>query len=209
VGYEEEGQLTGRLRKKPYSVVLLDEIEKAHPEALDIFLQLFDEGRLTDAKGRTIDARNAIFIMTSNLGGNLFQQRPIGFGAGEEVEGKSQEVMEAIKEHFRPEFLNRIDEVVMFRDLGVEEVVKIAAKMLGELEERLRAQEISLEVTEEVLKRICQEGFDPQYGARPLARVIERLVTKPLADRIVKGEVKEGDRVVINGKKEGIVFAIN
>ena len=190
-------------------MVLLDEIEKAHPEALDIFLQLFDEGRLTDAKGRTIDARNAIFIMTSNLGGNLFQQRPIGFGAGEEVEGKSQEVMEAIKEHFRPEFLNRIDEVVMFRDLGVEEVVKIAAKMLGELEERLRAQEISLEVTEEVLKRICQEGFDPQYGARPLARVIERLVTKPLADRIVKGEVKEGDRVVINGKKEGIVFAIN
>jgi len=209
VGYEEEGQLTGRLRKKPYSVVLLDEIEKAHAEVLDIFLQLFDEGRLTDAKGRTIDARNAIFIMTSNLGGNLFQQRPIGFGAGKEVKGRSQEVMKAIKEGFRPEFLNRIDEVVMFRDLGVEEVVKIAAKMLGELEERLRAQEISLEVTEEVLKRICQEGFDPQYGARPLARVIERLVTKPLADRIVKGEVKEGDRVVINGKKEGIVFAIN
>jgi len=208
VGYDEEGQLTGRLRRRPYSVVLLDEIEKAHPEVLDIFLQLFDEGRLTDAKGRTIDGKSAVFIMTSNLGTEAFERRSIGFGAGAEGHGKKPAVLDAIKNAFRPEFLNRIDEVVVFNDLGEKEIFSIVRKMVAELGERLGSQDIALEVTSGAMESICREGYDPLYGARPLARAIERLVAKPLADRIVKGNIRSGQRVTVKAKEDGIEFII-
>jgi len=197
VGYEEEGQLTGKLRRKPYSVVLFDEIEKAHPEVQDLFLQLFDEGRLTDAKGRTVDGKNAIFIMTSNIGNDGIRQKPIGFGK-EEAHGQNQhDGTDDLKQNFRPEFLNRIDEIIYFKALAPEVSRAIAEKMLDELIERVKKQYIRLILAPEALDHLCAEGFSQEYGARPLARVIDRLIAQPLADKIIGGEIKTGASVKI------------
>lgn len=206
VGHDEEGQLTGKLRRRPYSLVLLDEIEKAHPEVLDIFLQLFDEGRLTDAKGRTVDGKSAVFIMTSNLGSQAGGRRAIGFENRSDDQRMEPAVMDALRRAFRPELLNRIDEIIVFKDLGEKEVLSIIEKMAAELGQRLKEQNIELEVTSEALDRVRREGYDPVYGARPLARAMERLVAKPIADRIVKGDIRPGHKITVRENKNGMEF---
>jgi ATP-dependent Clp protease ATP-binding subunit ClpC len=201
VGHDEEGQLTGRLRRKPYSVVLLDEIEKAHPEVCDLFLQLFDEGRLTDSHGRTVDGKNAIFIMTSNLAVTESETRPIGFLRDEpEVSPRAQlqtsAIVEDLRRSFRPEFLNRIDEVVVFRPLSMEHLSGIAQVMLAALSRSVADQQnIGLRYSGDVACLVAREGFDPANGARPLARAIERLVSRPLSQKIISGEFKPGDQL--------------
>lgn len=207
VGYEEEGQLTGRLRSKPYSVVLLDEIEKAHPEIFDLFLQVFDEGRLTDAKGRTVDAKNALFIMTSNVGTDLYQRAPIGFrGTAKESNLIEKEIRAQLKKTFRPEFLNRIDEVILFQPLEPEDLSRIAYNLLADLRKRVEEKGILFDVGKESLALICREGYDPMNGARPLARTIERLITKPLSEKIIAGEFTPGDKVLVTVRDNKIVF---
>lgn len=187
VGYEEEGQLTGRLRTRPYSVVLLDEVEKAHPRVFDIFLQVFDEGRITDSKGRTVDARNSIFILTSNVqpeGG-----KPLGFLADD---NSADKLSESLKQLFRPEFLNRIDEQIIFRSLAKDDVMKILKPMLGEIIRDIKSQHnASLLVTEEVGEYLAQKGYSPQYGVRELRRTVERLLQIPLSGLILSGRFKE------------------
>ena len=204
VGYEEEGQLTGKLRTKPYSVVLLDEIEKAHPRVFDIFLQVFDEGRLTDSKGRTVDARNSIFILTSNIQpeGN----KVLGFLAGV---GNSTDVSsERLKQVFRPEFINRIDEQITFRSLTKDDVTKILKTMLDEIVSDIKAQhDVLLLVAEEAKEYLVQKGFSPQYGVRELRRTVERLLQIPLSNLIISGRLKEHrswKTVCSGGCKEGI-----
>ncbi len=208
VGYEEEGQLTGRLRRNPYSVVLLDEIEKAHPEIFDLFLQVFDEGRLTDSKGRTVDAKNAVFIMTSNIGTDLYRRARIGF-LGPSDKAKTDirgEIVTQLKSFFRPEFLNRLDEIVFFRPLERGDLSRIAHNLLADLRRRLEEKGILFDVEDKALELICQEGYDPMNGARPLARAIERLVTKPLSERIISGEFVTGDKVLVTTKENNIEF---
>jgi len=208
-GYDEEGQLTGKLRKKPYSVVLFDEIEKAHPEVLDVFLQLFDEGRITDAKGKTADGRNAIFIMTSNIGTDRLGQRSIGFGAAEGKNDVKELISDSLKEYLRPEFINRIDEIIIFNNLSPDNIASITHKLLSELQERLTAQGIAISVTQEAINYLCKEGFSLEYGARPLARAIEQLIVAPLADKIVREEIKKGCKVKIGYAGSDILFTFD
>jgi len=205
VGYEEEGQLTGRLRRKPYSVVLLDEIEKAHPEIFDLFLQVFDDGRLTDSKGRTVDAKNAIFILTSNVGTELYQRERLGFRgvAGKEIK---EEIVAQLRKWFRPEFLNRLDEVILFQPLGADALSRIAHNLLAALRKRLEDHGIVFDIEDEALKLICREGYDPLNGARPLARTIDRLITKPLSDKMIAGEFSPGDKVLVTARDDKLAF---
>ena len=209
IGYEEEGQLTGRLRKNPYSVVLFDEIEKAHPEVLNVFLQLFDEGRLTDSNSKTVDGRNAIFIMTSNLGGDHIKRRSIGFGEKDKISERDEFILKDIKKYFSPEFLNRIDEVVIFNSLEVDNIARIANKIISELAQRLKKRGIILDVDERVIEHISHKGFDPHLGVREMARTIENLITKPLSEKIVNGEVNDGDRVKLSLERDVILFTVN
>lgn len=188
IGYEEGGQLTERIRRRPYSVILFDEIEKAHPEVFDILLQILDEGRLTDGHGRTVDFRNTVIIMTSNIGGNLFL---------EEISDKKGKVIELLKTTFKPEFLNRIDEIIVFNNLTKGDIEKIVDLQLDVLKERLKEQNIGIIVDQKVKDLIAEKGFDPVYGARPIRRTIQNLIQNPLAMEILKGEIKEGDKVKI------------
>jgi ATP-dependent Clp protease ATP-binding subunit ClpC len=207
IGYEEEGQLTGKLRRKPYSVVLLDEIEKAHPEIFDLFLQVFDEGRLTDSKGRTVDARNTIFIMTSNIGTDYSKNRHVGFL--DTIEGNyslKDEIPGQLKKVFRPEFLNRIDDVILFQPLDDKALRQITHNLLAGLVKMVNQQGIFLDVKEEVLDLICKYGRDPAYGARPLVRTIERLITRTISEQILTGEIAAGDRVSVSVQEDKIVF---
>jgi len=198
LGYDEEGQLTGQLRRKPHSVVLLDEIEKAHPAIHDIFLQVFDEGRLTDSKGNTVDARNAIFIMTSNIGLDLSTRSPIGFKATvEEAIPMEDRINNELKKYFRIEFLNRIDATIPFRTLAQDDMIQIFNILFTDLEKRVAEQEILLNIGKDVPAFICRDGYDPNYGARSLERSFERLLKDPLSEKIVTGELKAGDRVRI------------
>jgi len=208
VGYGEEGQLTGGLRRKPYSVVLLDEIEKAHPEIFDLFLQVFDEGRLTDSKGCVVDARDAIFIMTSNVGTELYNRKPMGFKdfAGKENEMAKREISTQLRKTFRPEFLNRLDEVILFRPLETEDLYRIGYNLLADLRKRLEENGILFDVEEEVLDLVCREGYDPVNGARPLAKTIERLITKPLSEKIIAGEFAPGNKVLGAIRDGKVVF---
>jgi ATP-dependent Clp protease ATP-binding subunit ClpC len=208
VGYDEEGQLTGKLRSKPYSVVLLDEIEKTDPEILDVFLQVFDEGRLTDSKGHTIDVKNTIFIMTSNVGTELYRREQIGFkGSVDKKERETKaKVITQLKRTFHPEFLNRIDEVILFRHLETEDFHQIAHNLLASLRKRLEGKGVTFEIKEEVLDLVCHEGYDNENGARPLARAIERLITKPLSEKIIAGEFVSGDTVLVAAKDNKILF---
>ncbi|UUW71666.1 ATP-dependent chaperone ClpB [Pseudomonas oryzihabitans] len=201
VGYEEGGYLTEAVRRKPYSVVLLDEVEKAHPDVFNILLQVLDDGRLTDSQGRTVDFRNAVIVMTSNLGSAQIQEL-VG-----DPDGQRAAVMDAVAGHFRPEFINRIDEVVVFEPLGREQIAGIAEIQLQHLRQRLAERDLQLELTPEALDKLVAVGYDPVYGARPLKRAIQRWIENPLAQRILSGAFAPNAR--IHGSVEGdeIVFA--
>ena len=202
VGYEEGGALTEAVRRKPYTVILFDEVEKAHPDVFHILLQILEDGRLTDGKGRTVDFRNAVVILTSNIGSQWIQELS---GKGEDaVRGK---VMEELRREFRPEFLNRLDEIVLFRSLGKEDLARIIAIMLRELNERLAERRISVTLTDSARERLATIGYDPTYGARPLRRAIQKHIQDPLALQILKGDYHEGDSVVVDvDKNSGFSF---
>jgi ATP-dependent Clp protease ATP-binding subunit ClpB len=198
VGYEEAGQLTEAVRRRPYSVVLLDEIEKAHPEVLNVLLQLLDDGRLTDGKGRTIDFKNTVVIMTSNLGSHIIAERTLGEG-GTIDEGTRRQVMDALREHFRPEFLNRVDEIIFFHALDRAHLKKIVDIQIAGLIKRLEERKIHVTLTDKARELLAREGYDPSYGARPLKRTIQRRVLDPLAMRVLEGQFVEGDTVIVDG----------
>jgi ATP-dependent Clp protease ATP-binding subunit ClpB len=210
VGYEEGGQLTDKIRRRPYSVILLDEIEKAHPDVFNILLQIMEDGRLTDAKGRVASFKNAILIMTSNIGSeHIAKMGSLGF-LGEKEEGEKrnlkERVMEALKEEFRPEFLNRIDEIIIFNYLQKPEIKKIVDLELEKVTSRLKNKKIEIKVTEKAKELLAERGFDPNLGARPLKRVIQKLVLDPLSLKIVSGELREGDKVVVDWEDNKIIF---
>jgi len=198
VGYEEAGQLTEAVRRRPYSVVLFDEIEKAHPEVLNVLLQLLDDGRLTDGKGRTVDFKNTVVIMTSNLGSHYL--------VDDLTEGTRRKVMDALREHFRPEFLNRIDEVIFFHPLGREHLKRIIDIQLAGVVKRLEERKIHVVLTDAAKELLVQEGFDPSYGARPLKRTIQRRVLDPLALRVLEGDFVDGDTVAVDATAGGLIF---
>ncbi len=208
VGYEEGGQLTEKIRRRPYAVILLDEIEKAHPEVFNILLQIFEDGRLTDAKGRVASFKNAILIMTSNIGSeHIAKMGQLGFlDQTAEAQNLKDKVMDALKENFRPEFLNRIDEIIIFNYLGQPEIKKIIDLELKKVAQRLASKKIEIKTTEVAKEFLVQKGFDPNLGARPLKRVIQRLVLDPLSLQIVSGEIKEKERIVVDLENEKIVF---
>jgi ATP-dependent Clp protease ATP-binding subunit ClpB len=197
VGYDEAGQLTEAVRRRPYAVVLFDEVEKAHPEVLNVLLQLLDDGRLTDAQGRTVDFRNTIVIMTSNLGSQWIHERGL---SEDEIR---ERVMEAVRTHFRPELLNRIDEVVIFHALGIEDIARIVDIQLRGLRARLADRKMSLELTPDAAAEIARAGFDPVYGARPLKRALQKDVVQPLAVRLLQGDFADGDTVHVDVSPEG------
>jgi len=211
VGYEEGGQLTEKIRRRPYSVVLLDEIEKANPEVFNILLQILEDGRLTDAKGRVASFKNALLIMTSNVGSEyIAKMGTLGFlNKKEDVnqkEGLKEKVIEALKDNFRPEFLNRIDEIIIFDYLGKEEIKKIVELELEKVSHRLEAQRIEIRVEEAAKALLAEKGYDPNLGARPLKRVIQRLILDPLALKIVSGEIKEGEIVIVSAENSQIIL---
>jgi ATP-dependent Clp protease ATP-binding subunit ClpB len=201
VGYDESGQLTEAVRRRPYSVVLFDEIEKAHPEVLNVLLQLLDDGRLTDGKGRTVDFKNVVVIMTSNLGSQFIAEH-----TGDLGEGVRRQVTEALRQHFRPEFLNRVDEIIFFHALGMEHMKAIVDIQIRGLLKRLEERKIHVELTDPARDFIVLEGYDPMYGARPLKRTIQRRVLDPLALRVLEGEFREGDRVVVDVGDNALTF---
>jgi ATP-dependent Clp protease ATP-binding subunit ClpB len=205
VGYEEAGQLTEAVRRRPYAVVLFDEIEKAHPEVLNVLLQLLDDGRLTDGKGRTVDFKNTVVIMTSNLGSQFIAQEATGIH-GELSEGARRQVMDALRAHFRPEFINRVDEIIFFHALDKAHMKKIIEIQLRGLLKRLETRKINVELTDAAREYLVEEGYDPTYGARPLKRTIQRRVLDPLAIRVLEGEFREGDRIVVDAGGNGILF---
>lgn len=202
VGYEEGGQLTEAVKRKPYAVILLDEIEKAHPDIFNVLLQILDDGRLTDGHGRTIDFKNTVLIMTSNLGSQWIAK----LGPAEEEEIK-RKTMDALKTQFRPEFLNRIDEIIIFQQLTREHIGQIVGLQFAELKKRLADRHIEVELTEKAKDLLVKEGYDPAYGARPLKRTIQRLVLNPLAVRVLAGEFREGDTVTVSATDGHITFS--
>ena len=211
VGYEEGGQLTEKIRRRPYAVILLDEIEKAHPKVFNILLQILEDGRLTDAKGRTASFKNSILIMTSNVGSDVIaKEASLGFVGGEgeksQREALKEKVMAALKENFRPEFLNRIDEIIIFNYLGKLEIKKIVDLELAKVAERLKNKKIEIQTTESAKEFLAERGFDQNLGARPLKRVIQKQVLDPLSLKIVSGEVKEGERVMVDLEEGKIIF---
>ena len=212
VGYDEGGQLTEKVRRKPYSVVLLDEVEKAHPEVFNILLQVLEDGRLTDSKGRLVDFRNTVLIMTSNVGASELQRnRYVGFNLEDEVQehkDMKSKVTEEMKKTFRPEFLNRIDETIVFHSLERKHMAEIVKLMIKEVQKRMAEQEIDFTITERAIDKIAEEGFDPEYGARPLRRSIQRNIEDLLSEEYLKGNIKEGRdvKVGLNSKGEFIVL---
>ena len=203
VGYEEGGQLTEAVRRRPYSVILLDEVEKAHPEVFDILLQVLDDGRLTDGQGRTVDFRNAILILTSNMGSQFLIDLTTPF------EERKEQVLSVVRQQFRPEFLNRLDAMVMFNPLDREELMRIAGIQIEQLQHRLADRRISIELTEDAKQWLVNKGFDPIYGARPLRRLVQTAVGDKLAVAILSGEVKDGDSVVIGTLPDGEDLVLN
>jgi ATP-dependent Clp protease ATP-binding subunit ClpB len=201
VGYDEAGQLTEAVRRRPYCVVLFDEVEKAHPEVLNVLLQLLDDGRLTDGKGRTVDFKNVVVIMTSNLGSQFIAEH-----TGDLSEGVRRQVTEALRQHFRPEFLNRIDEIIFFHALGVAHMKQIVDIQVRGLLKRLEERKIHVGLTEAAKDFIVAEGYDPMYGARPLKRTIQRRVLDPLAMRVLEGDFREGDHLVVDVEDNGLTF---
>jgi ATP-dependent Clp protease ATP-binding subunit ClpB len=202
VGYEEGGYLTEAVRRKPYSVILLDEVEKAHPDVFNVLLQVLDDGRLTDGHGRTVDFRNTVIVMTSNLGSQKIQRL-----AGEEnYAAMKAAVMEDVAEHFRPEFVNRVDDIVVFHPLGQAEIRRIVELQLGYLRERLAERDMALDVQPDALDQLAEVGYDAVYGARPLKRAIQQRIENPLAESILRGEFQPGGTVTVAVDDGKIVF---
>ena len=209
VGFDEAGQLTERVRRKPYSVILFDEIEKAHPDVFNLLLQILDDGRLTDSKGRVVNFKNAIIIMTSNVGATeVSQKATLGFISNKSVEydNMCDKYMEALKQKFRPEFLNRIDDIIVFHKLEREETAKIAEILLSSLRKRLAVMEITLKITSEAMDLIVEKGYDVNYGARPLKRVLQRYIEDKLSEEILRGELKENSTITVDAKDGEFVF---
>jgi ATP-dependent Clp protease ATP-binding subunit ClpB len=206
VGYEEGGQLTEAVRRRPYSVVLFDEIEKAHPDVFNILLQILDDGRVTDSQGRMVNFRNSVIIMTSNIGSPLILERAADLADRTTAVLVENAVMAELRRHFRPEFLNRVDETIVFRPLGRPELKTIVDLQLTRLEALLADRKLGLQVTDAARELIAEEGYDPAYGARPLKRAIQRLVQNPLALHVLEGEFEEGDTVVVDAEAGRISF---
>jgi ATP-dependent Clp protease ATP-binding subunit ClpB len=202
VGYEEGGYLTEAIRRRPYSVVLFDEIEKAHPDVFNVLLQILEDGRMTDGQGRTVDFKNTVIIMTSNLGSQYIQD--LGAKDRKEME---QHVNAVLRQSFKPEFLNRIDETIIFNNLGRDEIKSIVEIQLKRLRQNLSSRKMALEITDRAKALLADKGYDPAYGARPLKRTIQRLIQDPLAVKILEGEFKEGDRVRVDARGDELSFS--
>jgi ATP-dependent Clp protease ATP-binding subunit ClpB len=207
VGYDEGGQLTEAVRRKPYSVVLLDEIEKAHPDTFNVLLQVLDEGRLTDNKGRVADFKNTIIIMTSNMGSHLIQE---AYENSNDIYSATEtarlEVLGLLKKTIRPEFLNRIDDIIMFTPLNMENIVEIVKLQLEYLKKMVAKQHIVIDATEEAVQYLAKKGFDPQYGARPIKRVIQKEVLNALSKELLSGKVKAESIILLDSFDDGLVF---
>jgi len=199
VGYEEGGQLSEAVRRRPYSVVLFDEIEKAHRDVFNVLLQVLDDGRITDGQGRTVDFKNTVIIMTSNIGSQFITEE-------ESREARSRLVMDALRAHFRPEFLNRVDEIIIFDRLTEDDLKKIVEIQLRRLTKRLEQQKITLDLTDSAKQLLAREGYDPVYGARPLRRTIQKEILDPLSIDILEGKVREGQTVHIDAKNGALEF---
>jgi len=202
VGYEEGGYLTEQVRRKPYSVILFDEVEKAHPDVFNVLLQVLDDGRMTDGQGRTVDFKNTVIVMTSNLGSQMIQQM-----SGSDYQVVKMAVMGEVKTHFRPEFVNRIDEIIVFHALDEKHIAGIARIQLRHLEKRLARLEMTMEVTDAALANIAEAGFDPVFGARPLKRAIQERIENPLSKAILEGRFGPKTHIRIDAAKGQIVFA--
>ncbi|MBL8676816.1 MAG: AAA family ATPase, partial [Alphaproteobacteria bacterium] len=201
VGYEEGGSLTESVRRRPYQVILFDEIEKAHPDVFNVLLQVLDDGRLTDGQGRTVDFRNTLIVLTSNLGSHILAEHP-----GEPSDKVRKEVMEIVRASFRPEFLNRIDEILLFRRLSREDMNSIVKIQLGRLSNLLKDRKITLDVDDLALIWLGDQGYDPAYGARPLKRVIQKELQNPLAVMVLEGKIRDGQKVNVTVDKKGLVM---
>ena len=202
VGYEEGGYLTEQVRRKPYSVILFDEVEKAHPDVFNVLLQVLDDGRMTDGQGRTVDFKNTVIVMTSNLGSQMIQQM-----SGDDYQIIKLAVMGEVKTYFRPEFINRIDEVVVFHALDEKNIASIARIQLGYLEKRLAKLDMHLEASDAALTELARAGFDPVFGARPLKRAIQEHIENPLAKRILEGQFAAKDTIRVDCENGKIVFS--
>jgi ATP-dependent Clp protease ATP-binding subunit ClpB len=203
IGYEEGGRLTEAVRRRPYSVVLLDEIEKAHRDVFNVLLQILDDGRLTDGQGRTVDFTNTIIVMTSNVGSQLIQEITESGGGEDEMRAA---VTEALQARFLPEFLNRVDETIIFHPLTREQIRQIVDLQIDRLRGLLAKQGLSLEVTDEALTQIAAQGYDPTYGARPLKRIIQQKIQNPLATELLKGQLPEGAAVRVDWRNDDFTF---
>jgi ATP-dependent Clp protease ATP-binding subunit ClpB len=202
IGYDEGGQLTEAVRRRPYSVVLFDEIEKAHPDVFNVLLQILDDGRLTDSQGRTVDFRNSVIIMTSNIGSMFILEH-----GTEDWEAIEKQVTNALRQHFRPEFLNRVDDVIIFRPLGEAEIEHIIELQLKRLEKLLADRKLQIELTPKAKHFLAKQGYDPALGARPLKRAIQRLIQNPLALSVLEGRFREGDKIKVDlGDKGELLF---
>jgi ATP-dependent Clp protease ATP-binding subunit ClpC len=213
IGYDEGGQLTEQVRRKPYSVILLDEVEKAHPEVFNILLQILEDGRLTDAQGRSVDFRNAILIMTSNIGAaTISRSTPLGFSVTDETgmsyEDMKSRIMGELKKVFRPELLNRIDEVIVFHKLTKEEITRIVDLLLVRLQSQMSEHGLAMRLTDEAKDLLVEQGYDPTMGARPLRRAIQRLIEDPLSDRLLSKDFPEGSTVVVDRDGEEMKLVI-
>jgi ATP-dependent Clp protease ATP-binding subunit ClpB len=205
VGYDEGGQLTEAVRRRPYSVILFDEIEKAHQDVFNILLQILDEGRLTDSQGRTVDFKNTVLILTSNIGSQALQE---GMAGKETLDEQTRnEVMDALRAHFRPEFLNRVDEIVLFEPLKRSEIHRIVDLQLARLQKLLADKRLTLELTDSARNFLAERGYDPTYGARPLKRAIQKYLMDPLALKVLGGEFTPGDNIQADTAADRLVFA--
>src|SRR3989440_3256992 len=202
VGYEEGGSLTEAVRRRPYQVVLFDEIEKAHPDVFNVLLQVLDDGRLTDGQGHTVDFRNTLIVMTSNLGSQFLADQP----EGQDTDAVREPVMTVVRASFRPEFLNRVDEIILFHRLKRADMTKIVDIQMRRLGKLLEDRKITIALEPSARDWLAEKGWDPAYGARPLKRVIQKAVEDPLAELILSGRIKDGEKVVISASKQGLSF---